>query len=109
MIEEAHRQMLEAQREVARRHFRAHHLDRVLHTIDSLLFELEDLNLQGVDRVPSALRERIRPVLDRIPRSEDDERIRVRHRVTPMMDVLFLAQEALFRLKDPGWADDDDD
>jgi hypothetical protein len=36
-----------------------------------------------------------------VPGREDYEALRVRYRVVPMMDVLFRAQEVLFRLRDP--------
>ncbi|HEY4026469.1 MAG TPA: hypothetical protein VGO86_08555 [Candidatus Dormibacteraeota bacterium] len=73
----------------------------MVHAIDDLLFQLEDLNLQGVDRVPATLRERAGQILDAVPTREEYESLRVRYRVVPMMDVLFRAQEVLFRLRDP--------
>jgi hypothetical protein len=82
----------------------------VVHAIDDLLFELEELNLGGVDRVPSRLRERAGQLLELVPDPEDPD-FRVRHRVVPMMDVLFRAQEILFRLRDPsrpGYPDDEE-
>jgi hypothetical protein len=82
----------------------------VVHAIDDLLFELEELNLGGVDRVPSRFRERAGQLLELVPDPEDPD-FRVRHRVVPMMDVLFRAQEILFRLRDPsrpGYPDDEE-
>ncbi len=84
-----------------RRRWRLQRLDRVVHAIDDLLFQLEDLNLQGVDRVPAVLRGRAAEILDAVPTREEYEYLRVRYRVVPMMDVLFRAQEVLFRLRDP--------
>lgn len=84
-----------------RRRWRLQQLDRVVHAIDNLLFQLEDLNLKGVDRVPATLRERAGRILDAVPGREEYEALRVRYRVVPMMDVLFRAQEVLFRLRDP--------
>lgn len=72
----------------------------VVHAIDDLLFELEELNLEGVDRVPSRLRDRAGHLLNMVPEPDDPD-FRVRHRVVPMMDVLFQAQEILFKLRDP--------
>jgi hypothetical protein len=83
----------------------------VVHAIDDLLFQLEDLNLQGVDRVPARLRERASKILEAVPGPEDEE-FRIRYRVLPMMDVLFRAQEILFRLRDPRrptYADNEDE
>lgn len=84
-----------------RRRWRLQQLDRVVHAIDNLLFQLEDLNLKGVDRVPATLRERAGRILDAVPGREEYEALRIRYRVVPMMDVLFRAQEVLFRLRDP--------
>jgi hypothetical protein len=101
MLEDANRDIERLCREDLRRRWRQQQLDRVVHAIDDLLFQLEDLNLQGVDRVPATLRERAGRILDAVPSREEYEVLRVRYRVVPMMDVLFRAQEVLFRLRDP--------
>ena len=101
MLQDANRDIQRLWRADMRRRWRLHQLDRVVHAIDELLFQLEDLNLQGVDRVPATLRERAGQILDAVPGREEYEAIRVRYRVVPMMDVLFRAQELLFRLRDP--------
>jgi len=101
MLEDANRDIQRLCQEDLRRRWRQQQLDRVVHAIDDLLFRLEDLNLQGVDRVPATLRERAGQILDAVPNREEYENLRVRYRVVPMMDVLFRAQEVLFRLRDP--------
>jgi hypothetical protein len=101
MLEDANRDIQRLCEEDLRRRWRQQQLDRVVHAIDDLLFQLEDLNLQGVDRVPAVLRERAAQILDAVPGREEYEMLRVRYRVVPMMDVLFRAQEVLFRLRDP--------
>jgi hypothetical protein len=101
MLEDANRDIQRLCQEDLRRRWRQQQLDRVVHAIDDLLFQLEDLNLQGVDRVPATLRERAGQILDAVPNREEYENLRVRYRVIPMMDVLFRAQEVLFRLRDP--------
>ena len=101
MLEDANRDIQRLCQEDLRRRWRQQQLDRVVHAIDDLLFQLEDLNLQGVDRVPATLRERAGQILDAVPSREEYECLRVRYRVVPMMDVLFRAQEVLFRLRDP--------
>jgi hypothetical protein len=101
MLEDANRDIQRLCQEDLRRRWRQQHLDRVVHAIDDLLFQLEDLNLQGVDRVPATLRERAGQILEAVPGREEHECLRVRYRVVPMMDVLFRAQEVLFRLRDP--------
>ncbi len=101
MLQDANRDIQRLCQEDLRRRWRHQQLDRVVHAIDDLLFQLEDLNLQGVDRVPASLRERAGQILDVVPGREEYECLRVRYRVVPMMDVLFRAQEVLFRLRDP--------
>jgi hypothetical protein len=101
MLEDANRDIQRLCQEDLRRRWRQQQLDRVVHAIDDLLFRLEDLNLQGVDRVPATLRERAGQILDAVPNRQEHECLRVRYRVVPMMDVLFRAQEVLFRLRDP--------
>lgn len=101
MLEDANRDIQRLCQEDLRRRWRQQQLDRVVHAIDDLLFQLEDLNLQGVDRVPATLRVRAGQILDAVPSREEYEALRVRYRVVPMMDVLFRAQEVLFRLRDP--------
>jgi hypothetical protein len=101
MLQDANRDIQRLTREDMRRRLRQQQLDRVVRAIDDLLFALEDLNLQGVDRVPANLRERAGQILDAVPTREEYEALRIRYRVVPMMDVLFRAQEVLFRLRDP--------
>ena len=67
MLEDANRDIERLCREDLRRRWRHQQLDRVVHAIDDLLFQLEDLNLQGVDRVPATLRERAGRILDAVP------------------------------------------
>ena len=109
MLEDANRDIQRLCQEDLRRRWRQQQLDRVVHAIDDLLFQLEDLNLQGVDRVPATLRERASHILDAVPSREEYECLRVRYRVVPMMDVLFRAQEVLFRLRDPRRASYDEE
>jgi hypothetical protein len=83
----------------------------LIRAIDELLFELEELNLKGVVRVPGPLRERSQAVLSLVPVA-DPEAVRVRQKVVAMMDTLFYAQELLFRAKDPSrpaYAGDDEE
>ncbi len=101
MLQEANRDIERLTCEALRRRMRQEQLDRFVRAIDALLFELEDLNLQGVDRVPAKLRERAGQILESMPGRDPDDGFRVRYRVVPMMDVLFRAQEVLFRLRYP--------
>ena len=112
MIDQANRDIAAFARAEAERRFASRrHLDLV-RAIDALLFQLEDLNLQGVDRVPAVLRRHAGRILETLPppeREEQAEALRLRYRVVPLMDVMFNAQEVLFRLRDPDRVIEDDE
>jgi hypothetical protein len=89
-------------------------LSVLIRAIDALMFSLEELNLQGIDRVPVRLRERagalIELVLDRrAPVDPRNDPFRVRYRVVPMMDVLFELQDRILRQRNPIRATDPED
>ena len=100
MYEDANRAIWNAYHQSQARRASQGHYPALIQAIDQLLFELEELNLDGVDRVPGTLRERSSRVLAFVP-AEDPEEIRIRYRIIPMMDTLFRAQELVFRAKDP--------
>jgi hypothetical protein len=100
LYEDANRAIWSAYRRSRRRRAAIGHYPALIEAIDQLLFELEELNLSGVDRVPGSLRDRSSRVLAFVP-VEDPEEVRIRYRVAPLMDTLFHAQELVFRAKDP--------
>lgn len=100
MFEDANAAIHDAGRREIVRRARQGWYPTLVHAIDDLLFELEELNLQGVTRVPGRLRDRSQALLSLIPEG-DPEELRIRQKVTAMMDTLFYAQELIFRAKDP--------
>jgi hypothetical protein len=100
MLEEANDDIRRSLIEEVRRQEAARRPGQLIRAIDRLLFDLEDLNLLGVDRVPARLRERSSHLLEHVPEAEV-EGLRVRQRVMPLMDVLFRAQELIFRKQNP--------
>jgi hypothetical protein len=100
LYEDANRAIWTAYDRATRRQAELKRFPSLIHAIDDLLFELEELNLSGVDRVPAVLRERTTMILSLVPAGHPEE-IRVRYRVGAMMDTLFRAQELVFRAKDP--------
>jgi hypothetical protein len=100
LIDDANRAIWDAYGRAAQRQADLQRFPALIHAIDELLFELEELNLSGVDRVPTLLREKSSVILSLVP-VEDATEFRVRHRVSAMMDTLFRAQELVFRAKDP--------
>jgi hypothetical protein len=108
MLEDAKNDILRSYVAEARRRREAERLGELVRTIDKLLFELEDLNLRSVDRVPTPLRLKSTEILGRLP-EPDRERLQVRYRVLPLMDVLFRAQELIFRRQYPDREIDEDE
>jgi hypothetical protein len=89
-------------------------LSALVHAIDDLLFSLEELNLKGVDRVPAPLRTRAGKLIEVVHlrlQAPGDARdpVRVRHRVVPMMEVLFEVQDRIFHLLHPDRVSDRED
>ena len=73
-------------------------LTTIIRAIDELMFSLEELNLQGIDRVPAVLRERAGALIELVlarpaPLEARSDPFRIRYRVVPMMDVLFEVQD----------------
>src|SRR6266446_1421910 len=91
-----------------RRHRRTEteRLTAIIRAIDELMFSLEELNLQGIDRVPVRLRERAGSLIELVlarpaPAEARSDPYRIRYRVVPMMDVLFEVQHKVLRLRNP--------
>ena len=81
-------------------------LTAIIRAIDELMFFLEELNLQGIDRVPARLRERAGELIELVlarpaPAEVRTDPFRIRYRVVPMMDVLFEVQDRVLRLRNP--------
>lgn len=81
-------------------------LTSIIRAIDELMFSLEELNLQGIDRVPARLRERAGALIELVlarpaPAEIRSDPFRIRYRVVPMMDVLFEVQDRVLRLRNP--------
>ena len=77
----------------------------LLHSIDRLLWQLEELNLQGRDRVPAWVRRESEAIFTSI---EGGRELEIRFRVPAMMDVLYRAQELVFKEGDPGYRGEED-
>ncbi len=89
-------------------------LSGIIRAIDELMFSLEELNLQGIDRVPARLRERAGSLIELVlarpaPVEARSDPFRIRYRVVPMMDVLFEVQDRVLRQRSPIRIQDLDD
>ena len=83
-------------------------LTSIIRAIDELMFSLEELNLQGIDRVPARLRERAGALIELVlgrpapaPAEVRSDPFRIRYRVVPLMDVLFEVQDRVLRQRNP--------
>jgi hypothetical protein len=81
-------------------------LSAIIRAIDELMFSLEELNLQGIDRVPARLRDRAGALIELVlarpaPAEARSDPYRIRYRVVPMMDVLFEVQHQVLRQRNP--------
>lgn len=112
MIDQANRDIAAFARAEAERRYQSRRHAETVRAIDAVLFQLEDLNLQGVDRVPAVLRRHAGRILETLPEPADEteqEALRLRFRVQPLMDVMFHAQEVIFRLRDPDRPDEEEE
>ena len=78
----------------------------LLRAIDQLLWELEELNLRGRDRVPARVRRESEALLGSI---QGASALEVRFRVPAMMDVLYQAQELVFKEVDPNYRGEEEE
>jgi len=100
LYENANDAIWSAFRRAEQRRTEQRRLPALINAIDQLLFELEELNVQGVDRVPVDLRQKSSSVLRLVPTANPEE-VKVRYRFGPLMNTLFHAQEFVFRARDP--------
>jgi hypothetical protein len=99
MIEAANREFRAARAADRRRHAKADRVPCLIHAIDYILYELEELNTLGVEQVPYGLWEASANVMLNMPGEPPDLRLDPSIRTT--MDVLFRAQAYLLQLIRP--------
>lgn len=108
MIDQTNHDIRSSARRDAGRRGERRRRSTLLRSIDGLLWELEELNLRGRDRVPARVRRQSEAIFASISGGSELE---ARYRVPAMMDVLYLAQELIFKETDPeyrGEADEDE-
>ena len=88
------------------RHYPKRRRSYLLQAIDELLWELEELNLLGRDRVPARVRRESAALFVAIRGAGELE---VRFRVPAMMEVLYRAQELVFKEVDPNYRGEEED
>ena len=77
---------------------------RMLEATDRVLWQLEEMNRDGVKSVPGPLRAELRGVVEAMPRHLRAP-LREDGPVQDALDSLFEVQERLFRWRFPGWDD----
>ena len=100
---------IEQQESALRRHNRRRYaFQRMLEATDRVLWQLEEMNRDGVKTVPAPLRAQLRVVVGRMP-GHIREPLREDGPVQDALDSVFEVQERLFRWRFPGWEDTEPD
>src|SRR5438093_13207339 len=93
-------------RALRRENRRRYAFQRMLEATDRVLWRLEELNRDGVSRVPKRVRTEVREVVGAMP-DQLSEPLRDTGQVQDTLDSLFEVQERLFRWRYPDWHDFD--
>jgi len=106
MIDEANLAIRQLEDRIRRDNERRYAFYRMLHATDRVLWQLEEMNRDGIRTIPLDLRETIREELTEIPPPVIDV-FRDTEVVQEVLDSIFEVQERLFRWKDPSQEPDD--
>jgi hypothetical protein len=106
MIDQTNGRIDEEVRTVRRANLRRYAFQRMLEATDRVLWRLEELNRDGVARVPKRVRAEVQELGAGMP-SHVREALRDSGQVQDTLDGLFDVQERLFRWRYPGWHDFD--
>jgi hypothetical protein len=108
MIDQANVAIGELEDRIRRENERRYAFYRMLHATDRVLWQLEEMNRDGIKTIPTDLRAAIREELAGIPPRVADV-FRDAEVVQDMLDSIFEVQERLFRWKDPGHEPDEEE
>lgn len=108
MIDEANVAIGELEDRIRRENDRRYAFYRMLHATDRVLWQLEEMNRDGIKTIPTDLRAAIREELVGIPPRVVDV-FRDAEVVQDVLDSIFEVQERLFRWKDPGHEADEEE
>jgi hypothetical protein len=87
---------------------RRYAFQRLLQATDRVLWQLEEMNRDGVKNVPAPLRAELRDVVEQMP-DQIRQSFRDEGHVQDTLDSLFEVQERLFRWRFPDWEDTEPD
>jgi len=108
MIDHTNNRIEQQLRALRRENRRRYAFQRMLEATDRVLWRLEELNRDGVSRVPRRVRAEVRAVVGTMPRRVS-EPLRDNGHVQDTLDSVFEVQERLFRWRYPNWHDFDPD
>src|SRR5205823_6438804 len=101
MFDEANLAIRKLEDRIRRDNERRYAFYRMLHATDRVLWQLEEMNRDGIKTIPIDLRATIREELMEIPRPMIDV-LQDTEVVQEVLDSVFEVQERLFRWRDPG-------
>src|SRR4030088_2024728 len=108
MIDEANVAIGELEDRIRRENDRRYAFYRMLHATDRVLWQLEEMNRDGIKTIPTDLRAAIREERAGTPPRVVDV-FRDAEVVQDVLDSIFEVQERLFRWKDPGHEADEEE
>jgi hypothetical protein len=108
MIDQTNSRIEQQLRALRRENRRRYAFQRMLEATDRVLWRLEELNRDGVSRVPRRVRAEVRAVVGTMPERMSEPLLDNGH-VQDTLDSLFEVQERLFRWRYPDWHDFDPD
>ncbi|HSS94651.1 MAG TPA: hypothetical protein VLR46_11765 [Candidatus Dormibacteraeota bacterium] len=108
MIDHTSTRIEQQESALRRRNRRRYAFQRMLDATDRVLWQLEEMNRDGVKTVPAPLRVELREAVEIMPRHVR-EPLRDTGHVQDTLDSLFEVQERLFRWRFPEWDDTEPD
>ncbi len=108
MIDHTSTRIEQQESALRRQNRRRYAFQRMLESTDRVLWQLEEMNRDGVKTVPAALRTELREAVDAMP-DHVREPLRDSGHVQDTLDSLFEVQERLFRWRFPDWDDTEPD
>jgi hypothetical protein len=104
MIDHTSTNIEEQESALRRSNRRRYAFQRILEATDRVLWQLEEMNRDGVKHVPAPLRSELREAVELMPHHVR-EPLRDTGQVQDTLDSLFEVQERLFRWRHPDWED----
>lgn len=108
MIDHTSTRIEQQESNLRRQNRRRYAFQRMLEATDRVLWQLEEMNRDGVKNVPAPLRAELREAVDLMP-DHVREPLRDSGHVQDTLDSLFEVQERLFRWRFPEWDDTEPD